>query len=617
MPLMSGTQLSPPHQSHSLGGHQRPSLANRFCPFCKSQKLQYTSSAPVFNPLTPLSTSASPRVAASSGHTASRDGTGSAATTTTVSSGFVVSGDAKTANNPEPVPDSRKHGMKFSNEEAGIGGWDTLEDAQSYDAVPGQGTQDSIQDNTKNTAPLTERNQYSTSSWSFGELSGNQAPQNLRSSHDVLYHPETREQQTTARQDTRDTEDSSTSYTQDSGGGDSRRDTRDALDSRFNTQNTTKHKYKTIHGGDVRSCEVSDLSRSGGKSSRLTNSEPTPKLTPAVRTNEVRTQQTGGLRRFSSVEQPKSKSQNPFDDMTMLHGRSTEPVPFLSRMRLPRASLGSVQEQPSTSLNPFDESCSTNPFDGEESTTSNPFGNEDDDHMTNEVERKEGMREGEGKLDEGKREGEGELEEAGRWGQVNLKDRAHSFSRNEECYFTDFHSLYKETKKLENVPPSSHPSSSVPVTSYMTAFGSQISSGRESHNTRTRSKKSSTLPSGSRNRQNDPVPSKKSTTIPRGKPPLYRLVRGKSMESLDRISPRSEQHPTKSNRVISPFLHIKGFNPFGEGRSRVGADSSKANRKSSSPPSGGSGKWTPEMAKRGHSSSDTLSMGRGQWNIHK
>lgn len=612
MPLMKDSQLSPPSQTHSLGSHQRTSLANRFCPFCKSQRLQYTTNAPVFNPVTKLSTSTSPRAAVThDDHTSSVDDT--ATYTSNVKAGFVVEGDAESTNKvSNPLADRRNHKVEATS----IGEWDSLENAQSYDAVPHQDTPNDVKGNSEYLTPLQSDQQYSNLSWSFGELSGNQAPQNVRSSHDVLYHSGTREQGSVndLRHDTRDTEESSRSYTQDT--SDLRYDTRQADRSRFDT-NATK---QTIHGGDsgVKSCEVSELSRSGGKSSRLTNSEPTPKLSHGMHTHGVNTQTDRGLRRYYSVEQPQFKPQNHFDigDM-LLHNRSTESVPSLSRMKLPRASLGSVQEQPtSNSLNPFNESCSTNPFDGDESITSNPFGTEEDDHEG--AKKEEGM--------DGGREREGELEEGGWWSHVNPKDRAHSFSKNEERYFNDFQSQSKPKDGQQNedhidydVPlhqgsQHAHPSSSVPATSYMTAFGSRITYGKESHNYHTKSKKSSTLPHGKSSRavkQNGS--SKKSTTIPRGKPPLYGLVRGKSMESLDRISPKNERHPIKSNRVVSPFSRKKLLNPFNNGCSSPGIDEGGD---STSPSlhngSSGSGKSTPEMIKRGHSSSDTLSAGKGQ-----
>ena len=590
MPLLKDTPPSPSPQPRSLGGHQRTSLANRFCPFCMSQQLQYISnSQPFHKPLTPLATSTSPRVGVHSEHTGA-DSTGQ------TTHGNVKSGLADGS--------SDKTKETIVTRECT---WEHLEDAYSYDDVTSTHHNDaqSHQDSSENVAPPKTEQQYSTSSWSFGELSGNQeAPQHVRSSHDVLYHAGMGTEG--ARCDTRDIDNSCTSDT-----GQLRRDTTETF-----TDNQARHKYNTFHSRSHRTGSggmSNSLSQSGSKS-RLTHSEPTPKLQSCPDTcakPEVSSQQTKDFRHSLSSKHHETKGSNPFDEREMMYKRlSSGSTSSLPRMKLQQGTLGSVQErQVPKSLNPFEEVESTG----------NPFVMEEDEESLGEKEKKSDGDES--------------------W---NAKARAHSFSQKEERYFPNLHSHSQELREeeeedrpdlhmpvrrnLQRVPPSS----SVPAASYMTAFAGQVKLGNFSRN----QPKSSTLPyrKGPRSMQETPeLSSKRSTTLPRGKPPLYGagMVRGKSMESLDRFSPRNEHHPSKSNR-ISIFSRKKGENLSDgytsrysvgrEGGMKAHSNSSKPPRNSSASPvitgSSGSGKSTPESTKRGHSSSDTQSTGRGQFIFH-
>ena len=621
MPLLNeAPQPSPPPpQSHSLSGHQRTSLANRFCPFCKSQLLQYTSNTPSFKPPTALATSASPRVTVLNAHPVVDSNTDGPTGKDRVKSGFVVSDDVDTTEhslNSKSVRHTSDGNAAVVKELSGTGEWERLEKAHCYDSVSISDPQSDVKKNSECLVPPDTDQKYATASWSFGELSGSQAPQNLRSSHDVLYHSDTRDLPPGSdhlRHDTSDTI-NDTRDTNYSSRIDSRHDTRDEVK---DTQSKTRHKYNTIHGSDSRG---GDFSHSGG---RLTNSEPIPKLQPYTNPGHVTDgQQNTNFRRHLSTEQPKFKQRNPFDDRGMLYNQSsTDPAPSLSRMKLQRGSLSSVQEQPvSKSLNPFDdESCSTNPFD-EEVSSSNPLG-EEDEREEEEGEEREG------------REGE-EV-----WRQHTQKDRGHSVSQNEERYFTDFQAHHREARAehcedkrdFETAIPRGlyqpQPSSSVPATSYMEGLVGHMTFGNMSHDHRMMPNKSSTLPCSRspRSTQESPeVSSKRRTTLPQGKPPIYGgMVRGKSMESLNRTSPKNEQHPTKSNR-ISPQFGSRREEPYGNdptSRSSAGRDvrgsidnmSKSPRNTSSTPSSGSSGKSTPEMTRRGNNSSDAS---KGQLNIH-
>ena len=586
-----------------------------------------------------------------------------------VESGFVVS---ETSKHIQCVPNSKSvhqipNGKGCSaSRPVSTRDWDSLENAQSYnqDNITNSDSRGDMQIHCKSSEYLVpeKRQTFSTSSWSFGELSSNQTSQNMRSSRNVLYHSDTcnmenadrsnsrhdTEGMDDARCDTRDTDnlrhdmDSSrhsardmddsrhdTGYAEDLKNGstlrcdtdDTGNDTRniftadsiqDTSNSRYDKWNKTGHKHSTIYG------EVNDLSRNGSRSTRLTNSEPIPTLhsyTEATWEQEEGRHRGREIRHYSSPEQPISKLRNQFDEESTFRHRSS--ADSFSCMNIHRGGLDSVQEQPiSNSLNPFDnESCSTNPFDEEES--SNPFCVKDGEHRS-------GVR--------GERGGE--------WNGVPQKGRGQSFSQNEERYFTDFksHHLMTGEKQHENqidfdIPRHLHhvpTSSSVPATSYMTSFAGHMTFGNMSRESYPLPKKSSTLPCGRSpiSTQESPELSKRSSTLPQGKPPIHgRLVRGKSMESLDRSSPRNEQHPHKSNR-ISPSLQKREEDPlFGSrtskssmGGPRVNGDSRTPQRNNSTPPclnpagKSGDGNTTPE-AKRGHSSSDTQAAGRGELNF--
>ena len=547
----------------------------------------------------------------------------------------------------------------------GHAGWGSLDNVQTYDAVAGDRK---MHDKLANSGPHSdvpnqwESNEYlappgrdqgfSASSWSFGELSENQASQNMRSSHDVLYHSDSIRDTASntgdsrydagdavaSRHDTGDTVDfrhvtgNTVDSRRDSGDTvDSRHDTRDTGDSRYGTWNAAERKCNSFDGTSRRQDRArdgSDLSRSGGKSTRLTNSEPIPKLKPYTEATcgaETGREQGREYRRYSSSEQSGFKLRNPFDDdgfAMSQHRSSADSVPSLPRMKLHRGSLGSVQEQPSANtLNPFDESCSTNPFDEEEEGPSNPFDME-----------------GDGEVGRGGREGEG----GGRWSEEELKRRRPSFSQKEERYFTDLrphHTVTREERNADQtdfdspVPNGVPMSSSVPAPSYMYMapisghMTSSGSSGMGSHDYHVMPNKSSTLPHSSSytSPQESSQQSTKSHTLPQGKPPIGGgLVRRKSMESLDRSSPRNEHHPTKANRV-SPPTQERYVDPYSgapvskaagkreEGGLQGNGDSCKDHRNSSTPPSlslSSSGKSTPE-SRRGHSSSDTQ-RGRGE-----
>ena len=637
MPLLSGQSSPPlPHSHpHILGHHQRPSLTDRFCPFCKSQQLQYVTNTPDFkHDSSTLSSSASPRVILSHSKnpatTSNMDGGGQGSVTL----GFVVSKDTQLLKPPtdsELAPNRRERSSAFVEEsEGGRGGWDDLERAHSYDTAPtNPQPQNDVVSHSETTSDLREgeSDQQYISSWSFSELSVNPAPQNyLRTSHDVLYHSKDQVGVEYPRRDSGDMEDSSISYSQDT--SDFRRAAKNTMQPEHGTRNRPKQKYNTIQNGVGRnSTAMSDLSHSGGnKSSRLTNSDPSPKLQPYSDGNEGRgtTNTPGGeLRRFSTPDRSRFQPRNPFDDQGSPYGQLCSDS-AASRMKIPRASLGSVQEQPaSTSLNPFDESyCSTNPFDMEDSTTSNPFGAEDEEEdETSVMER---------------------VKEEDVLSPITPTGRGRGFSHKEEKYFPQFQSRRKKPighskddadfdfppLTRYHIPP---PSSSVPASSFMQAFAHRPSSGRASQDYPVVSKKSSTLPYSRSPRltQESPELSKRTrTTLPLGKPPIPgMLVRGKSMESLDRSSPRNEHHPIKSNRIMSPHSKRRWNDPYGDdhldgvsggkGSSRGSDSGGKGRRNGSMSPSAnngssGSGKSTPEVTRRDHSSSDSQKNSRGE-----
>ena len=632
MPLLRETnQLSPPPPPHSHPGHhQRPSLANRYCPFCKSQQLQYISNTPDFKHDSSTSSRGNHSKNSSKMDSMERNKQGN------VTLGFEVTNDTETitqATNTEEAPNRRERSSAFAEESQGErGGWDDLERAHSYSTVPTAPPQlpSDVVSHSETTSDLPgvgeQEQQYSISSWSYSEISGHQPPPQsfLRSSHDVLYHSRDHVGVEYPRQDSGDIDDSSTSYSQDT--TDFRHNTKSNTQSTHGAQNRQKQKYNTAPTGG--SAKASDLSRSGGKSGRLTSSEPTPKLQPFPEGAPGRGNTNtpiGELRRFSSHDTAHFQQRTPFHDQ----GSRSYTDTTSSRMRIPRASLGSVQEQPTApkSLNPFDESyCSTNPFDMEDSTTSNPFGAEDDEDEPVSVEKVKEQRDGDG------------------WGEIKPNERPRGFSQHEERYFPDFHqSQRKESRgsskddtdfdtprvSTHQVPP---PSSSVPASSFMSGLPAHMSfrsTPRDSHNV---SKKSSTLPYGSRSprvTQESPEFTKRTrTTLPRGKPPIPgMLVRGKSMESLQQSSQKNEHHPNKSNRIVSPGSRRRWDDPYGGDNPSGGRGSNnggKGHRNGSMSPSGhngsngssGSGKSTPEVTRRGHSSSDTQSTGRGQFYLH-
>ena len=539
--------------------------------------------------------------------------------------GFAVSSETEPAEvtaDSGQTPNRRERSSAFVEEESEHVGevWERLEKAQRYDAVSTSLPPQSDAIATATSEGGARDQQYSISSWSFSELPGQPAPQNyLRSSHDILYHSKEQVGADTPRLDSgdmrresRDADDYSTSYPQDTS-----YPSRDKTHSDPHTR--VKQKYSTMPSSDTTrgSTTISDLSRSGGKSGRLTSSEPTPKL---QQNSEIpfyergtASQSSRGLRRFSSHEQPQFHQRNPFGDSgSLLHNQSSGDA-VSSRMRLPGARLGSVQEQPSEKpLNPFDDSHSTNPFDMEDSTASNPFGAEDDEDEFAGADKE-------------------------RWTETKSSNDADGggFSRNEERYFPDYQSQHSERSKDDTdfeLPPSTHavppPSSSVPAHSHMSHFAAHRAFANTPRDHRMPPKKSSTLPYGRSPRaaQENPELTKRSAvTLPRGKPPIPGgLVRGKSMESLDRCSPRNEQHPLKSNRIVSPHTRKRWEDPYmddspgavsGEKGLLDGGDWSQRN--SSTPPSArnsssGSGKSTPEVTRRGHSSSDTQNVGRGK-----
>ena len=630
MPLLSEpNQLSPPPPHPHHGCHQRPSLGNRYCPFCKSQQLQYITNTPDFrHDSSTLSNSSSARAVPGQGEKSSEFDSTDRNREGNVTLGFEVKTDKESfdpAAISEQAPSRRERSSAFVEESHGErGGWEDLEQAHSYDKVPTHPQpQNDVVSHSETTSDQVEaadtEQQYSISSWSFSELSGHPPPQNyLRSSHDVLYHSRDQVGVEYPRRDSGDTEDSSISYSRDM--SEYRHDGKSATQSKFGGQHRPKQKYNTVPTGVGRgSATASDLSRSGGKSCRLTSSEPTPKLQPHSYWSQERgstNTPSGELRRCPSHDQPRFQQRNPFDYQGHPHSRSCTDT-TTSRMRIPRASLGSVQEQPAPkSLNPFDESyCSTNPFDMDESTTSNPFGAEDDEDEAVRVERVKERQES------------------------KPSERGRGFSQNEERYFPEFQSQRKDSKgeskddadvdtpgvSLHNVPP---PSSSVPVSSFMSGLVTHPSFGSTSRDSRAVSKKSKTLPCDKSPRvaQESPEFIKRTcTTLPRGKPPIPgMLMRGKSMESLENCSPRNEHHPIKSNRIMSPHSRRRWDDPYGEvspgggrGSSQGSKNGGKGHRNGSMSPSGpnggsGSGKSTPEVTRRGHSSSDTQSTGRGQ-----
>lgn len=654
MPLLSDHYPTPPPQPHSLG-HKRTSLANRFCPFCKSQRLHYINNG---RPFPSLSKSTSPKIVPQS--TDLTDAPTGQADSSSIKSGFSVSSDAESSNpvlssNLHHTPNDRDQNSSLLNEEIDEkrGSLDSIP-TYNHNSVP-HSDEHAHWESSEYLAPLaaSERG-MSTSSWSFGESSGHHTLQHLHSSHDVLYHSDVRGSADVddsgavvndSGHDTRDTENliHDTGDASDTRGG-PRSDAGDTGDLTHGSRSTgedlqsTRDKYR--YSGR-RPSDVSDLSRSGGKSSRLTNSDPTPKVqfhSEVMQGQGTSRQQSREFRRYSSeqtaikqhsaFEQTVFKQQSAseqtvfkqhsaseqtvfnqhsaFEDRgTLHHPPSTESAPSLSRMRLHQGDLGSVWEQPASRLlNPFDKPYSTNPFDEERT---NPFD----------------MEGGGG----GDREGEEW------WREVKPKERAHSFSRNEEKYFNEYKSHRTRTRGKQNehntdfetpVPRKAHShhaltrsSTSVPVTSYMRGVMDITSLKNKSQ------KKSSTLPHGRSpsSPQMSPELSKKSTTLPHGKPPLYGgLFRGKSMDSLDHGSPKHERHPAKFNKV-SPLLWRKyedsnrtSKTPPGRGEgSRVNG---RSHRKCSSPShwyqeGNGSRQSQPEM-KRGHYSSDTKIAGNGK-----
>ena len=635
MPLLSEpSQLSPtpPHPHHG-----RPSLANRYCPFCKSQQLQYVTNTPDFrHDSSTLSNSASARAVPGQGEKSSElDSTDRNRQGNGKEGGFEVKTDKESlepATISEQAPSRRERSSAFVEESHGErGGWGDLEIAHSYDKIPTPPQpQNDVVSHPETTSDHVEvdetEQQYSISSWSFSEISGRPPPQNyLRSSHDVLYHSRDQVGVEYPRRDSGDTEDSSTSYSRDM--SEFRHDGKSATQSKFGGQHRPKQKYNTVPTGVGRgSATASDLSRSGGKSGRLTSSEPTPKLQPYSYWSQERGSTdtpSRALRRCPSHDQPRFQQRNQFDYQGHPHSRPCTDT-TTSRMRIPRASLGSVQEQPTPkSLNPFDESyCSTNPFDMDESTTSNPFGAEDDEDEAVSMERVKEERESD---------------------QTKTSERGRGFSQNEERYFPEFKSQRKESRgeskddtdfdtpgvSRHSVPP---PSSSVPASSFMSGLVTRPSFGSTSRDSQAVSKKSMTLPyskSPGVTQESSEFTKRSRTTLPRGKPPIPgMLVRGKSMESLENCSPRNEHHPIKSNRIMSPHSRRRWDDPYGEvaqgggrGSSQGSKNGGKGHRNGSMSPSGpngssGSGKSTPEVTRRGHSSSDTQSTGRGRFEGH-
>lgn len=657
MPLLSDPYPHSSPETHSLG-HKRTSLANRFCPFCKSQRLHYINNG---RPFPALSTSTSPRIAVRS--TDLTDTTTGQQDSSSIKSGFSVSNDTESSNpvsslNLRHTPNDGNHGNQNSsllNEEVEKRG--SLDSIHTYDrsSVP-QSDEHAHWESSECLAPLeTREGGMSTCSWSFGESSDHHTSQHIRRSHDVLYHSDVRgsadvddlggavvdgsrrdardtDTRDTEKYDTRDAERYDTRDTDTRDKGNLINDTGDTSDSRSNARDTgnpthsardtskdtqsTRDKYSRRHS-DRRPSDVSDLSRSGGKSSRLTNSDPAPKVhfhSEVTQGQGTRREQSRELtRQFSeptafkqqsASEQSVYKQPSAFEERVLHYPSSTESAPSLARMKLHPGDLGSVQEQPALKpRNPFDEPYSTNPFDEERA---DPFDMEED-----------GGGEGEG----------GEW-----WREVKPKQRAHSSSRNEEKYLSEYKSHRTKTRERQNVyktdletpvPRRAHShnalprsSTSVPVTSYMRGVMDIMSIKSKSH-----VKKSSTLPHGrsSNGGRRSPELSMKSTTLPHGKPPLY--GRGKSMESLESSSPKHERHPSKFNKV-SPLFWRKyedknrtGKTPSGRGEgSRV---SSKSYRKCSSPPlwyldGSVDGRSQPEMIRRGHGSSDTTSAGNGK-----
>ena len=541
--------------------------------------------------------------------------------------GFAPSSDGECAPVSVQPPGKRQRSSAFVEEQSEnvTEQFDTLEQVHSHTSTSTTvNPKSDITGNSDTTATtLSEdvasqrENQYSISSWSFSELSEHPTPQRyLHTSSDVLYHSKEQigAENTTPlsedmRYDFKDGKGYSSSYPRDT---DESRTNRDKTDSRLKH----KQRYSTMPGSNNRSsAATNDLVCSSGNSGRLTNSEPTPKLLEisverALKKREAEGHTTRGLRGFPSHEPSHNRQRQPFDDRGSLPYTRSPADSGTPRMRLPRASLGSVQEQPSSkSLNPFDDSLSTNPFDLDDSTASNPFGTGDDEDCVDQM--------------------VGEHRKSG--------NRA-PFSHSEEQYFPEFQSHHKartdhsKDKRDSGMPRSTDripaPSSSVPVHSHMSYFGTHTPFGSVPRDYPVTPNKSSTLPYGRspRSTKESPEISKRSAvTLPRGKPPVPGgLVRGKSMESLDRFSPRNEQHPSKSNRIVSPSSRRRQHDPFSEidpgggvRGSRTSDHWSKNQRNTSSPSvhnrSSSSGKSTPEAARRGHSSSDTQSTGRGMY----
>ena len=393
MPLLSDPYPPTPPQPHSLE-HKRTSLANRFCPFCKSQRLHYINND---RPFPAISTSTSPRIVVQT--TDLTDATTGQPDSSSNKSGFSVSNDTESSNpvsssNLHRTPNDRDQNSSLLNEEVEKRG--SLDSIHTYDrtSVP-QSEEHAHWESSEYIAPLETRERgMSTSSWSFGESSGHHTSQHIHSSHDVLYHSDVRGSGADvddlggvvddSRHDIRDT----ANLIHDTGDTiDSRSNARDTGDSTHSARDTSKDTQSTRdkYTSGRRPSDVSDLSRSGGKSSRLTNSEPTPKVqihsevtqgqgTSRQQSREFRRQfseqtafkqhsasEQSVYKQHSASEQSVYKQHSAFEDRVSHHPSSTESAPSLSRMRLHPGDLGSVQEQPTLkSRNPFDKPYSTN-----------------------------------------------------------------------------------------------------------------------------------------------------------------------------------------------------------------------------------------------------------------